>query len=265
MKRKVQFTFGCAPEGTPAGLYDGFTDDTTWNGFTNVWVSPETAEAIAKWAEVEDCDDTAAELRAQAPDADGLISLANGYTPDLTTLTRERPAYLVEFPDFDHEVPDCLGAWGFTDESWHNDVCPSFFHAGASLTLWIDYLDPTLREMDGKTFCLVRLDEDRNRVGEPLAETDDFDEVRAAFLADRFAQVLRRWLTDEQWATMRRRNATIGNGLCASHDFCDANMAMDEAFTVIMGREINLEDEHGDNALWNSAWDIAHKRYLTAA
>ena len=43
---------------------------------------------------------------------------------------------------------------------------------------------------------------------------------------------------------------------CASHNYCDANMPMDEAFTDILGRSVNAADQ-ADCDLFNAAWRIA--------
>ena len=45
-----------------------------------------------------------------------------------------------------------------------------------------------------------------------------------------FSNILRRWLTPEQMAQVIERNMARHPGVCHSHDFCDANMAMDEAW-----------------------------------
>jgi hypothetical protein len=80
-------------------------------------------------------------------------------------------------------------------------------------------------------------------------------------LARAFATVLREWLTADEMAQVIEGNKTAPEGVCCSHDFCDANMAMDEAFTRVTGRTYPLGEEgpqqKADNALWNEAWDIA--------
>lgn len=104
-------------------------------------------------------------------------------------------------------------------------------------------------------------------------------------LADAFADVLRRWLSPAEFAEMQRRNATpeYGGPVCASHDFCDANEAMAEAFKALTGREpVGSWETHpdpvtgeqvaddpaeeaqatADSALWNAAWEIAGARHL---
>ena len=90
-----------------------------------------------------------------------------------------------------------------------------------------------------------------------------------AKVADEFVRVLKEWATPEEWRAMladnaRERSATV----CHSHDFCDANMAMDAAF-----RKYDLEplphmdvddptpeqdaDKQSAADFWNAAWEKA--------
>lgn len=70
-------------------------------------------------------------------------------------------------------------------------------------------------------------------------------------LALEFCQVLRRWLTPEEMAEVVLRNHNSQyQGACATHDFCDANMAMLEA-----ANNVGVDEE--DYETWNRAWDIA--------
>jgi len=77
--RKVRWAFDASDD-----EFTGYTDDTTWNGFLNVWVTPAThAKAIAALlvdGEGAADPDTLAEMRAMTPDLRGLISYAYGYT-----------------------------------------------------------------------------------------------------------------------------------------------------------------------------------------
>jgi hypothetical protein len=80
----------------------------------------------------------------------------------------------------------------------------------------------------------------------------------AALLATKFSAIVRRDLKD-RLAEIRRRNKRFdaeGNDSCATHDFCDANMLMDEAFTEAFGREIDLQSD-ADLSVWNAAWGMA--------
>ncbi len=100
-------------------------------------------------------------------------------------------------------------------------------------------------------------------------------------IAGAFAAVLRDWLSADQWAEMQARNVDYSDGVCASHDFCDANVAMAEAFETVTGREPSVGYDtladgspvdpaaaiqaDADCALWSAAWAIAKPRHLTAA
>lgn len=77
-------------------------------------------------------------------------------------------------------------------------------------------------------------------------------------LAHVFADLLKEQLTREQIDAINRRNASLeyGTNVCASHDFCDANMVMDAAFSRLFGRQIRMHEDD-DLAAWNIAWSIA--------
>jgi hypothetical protein len=89
-------------------------------------------------------------------------------------------------------------------------------------------------------------------------------------IAEAFGEVMRQWLTPAEFTEMKRRNETeaaYAGGACASHDFCDANMAMAEAFDHVMGRqptsdEGDVAQSEADCALWNDAWNLSRKLYL---
>lgn len=107
---------------------------------------------------------------------------------------------------------------------------------------------------------------------------DDVDAVRADHaraeaaklpyrMAAEFSKVLREWLTPLEMSKVITGNRRLGlkqQSVCCTHDFCDANMAMDAAFKRVLGREFYLldskatEDEKdADTDLWNEAWGIA--------
>lgn len=86
-------------------------------------------------------------------------------------------------------------------------------------------------------------------------------------IGDRFAAILTEWLGARTMATVRARNsewqaADPTTSACAAHDFCDANMAMAEAFEAVVGREPDVDAE-GDTQLWNAAYDHAMRKHLT--
>ncbi len=56
----------------------------------------------------------------------------------------------------------------------------------------------------------------------------------ARLIADTFKTVMREWLTADQLALVDQTNNRRADQLtCATHDYCDANMAMLEALTRI--------------------------------
>lgn len=93
--------------------------------------------------------------------------------------------------------------------------------------------------------------------------------VQVYILAMAFASKLREWLSPEVMSEVVARNAASTDPLvCASHDFCDANMAMAAAFEATHGRETFLpcdvesgvcteEQCNADLTLSNSAWSLA--------
>src|SRR5688572_31563814 len=87
-------------------------------------------------------------------------------------------------------------------------------------------------------------------------------------LASRFCEIINEWLHPKQLAEVNRRNKTPDYvQCCATHDFCDPNEAMAQAFREVMGRECLLPmNEPGeaelqaDCDLMNEAWTIAKAR-----
>jgi hypothetical protein len=83
-------------------------------------------------------------------------------------------------------------------------------------------------------------------------------------IAEAFSEVMRQWLSPAEFAEMKRRNEcdpAYAGKCCASHDFCDANMAMDAAMQDVLGDAYRIEDETL-HPIWNEAWSLARKLYL---
>jgi len=83
-------------------------------------------------------------------------------------------------------------------------------------------------------------------------------DITASELGAAFVWVLQDWLTIPQWDEMLKLNATAALGVCHSHDFCDANMAMLEAYADLLGVPVDDVDL-SDNVqgLFNDAWTWA--------
>ena len=73
-------------------------------------------------------------------------------------------------------------------------------------------------------------------------------------LARKFHELVREALP-EYLEAIDEENRTAEH-TCATQDHLDANMVMDEAFTAVLGRDMDAGDE-GDAALWNAAWNMA--------
>lgn len=83
-------------------------------------------------------------------------------------------------------------------------------------------------------------------------------------LSERFSFIIRQWLTAEQVIEVNLRNAMnrdLGdNSTCATHDFCDANMAMHQAFLDVLDVDASAEDNINNAFVilqWSKAWDLS--------
>jgi|TARA_R110001583_G_C5603609_1_gene404711 hypothetical protein len=75
-------------------------------------------------------------------------------------------------------------------------------------------------------------------------------------LATEFHSTMGEWFADELATLIEidAENATRDDSSCASHDYCDANMAMFEAFTAVYYRDPDMTSQP-DLDLMNAAWD----------
>lgn len=91
------------------------------------------------------------------------------------------------------------------------------------------------------------------------AEKAPVDQAVAKQVADEFRRVIQRWLSPAELKEVDRLNAEEADPLvCHTHDFCDANMAMDPAFRKVVGRG-SRSNWWKDANLWSAAWNIALK------
>lgn len=79
-------------------------------------------------------------------------------------------------------------------------------------------------------------------------------------IADKFRANIAEIVPKEDRARIDYKNTVYRTaerrGTCETHSYCDANIPMSEAFTVVTGREIELQSQP-DVHLWNRAWEIA--------
>ena len=196
------------------------------------------------------------------------------------------PLYLLEHPDFDNgEIFETLlkelAPLGFVDSSWRNDLCPCArvqlaqpeseygeqyiqIHVNYSATELMD--DPEVNS----TYFLSWQGQGMNGVlcdtyNEPtplLAAIKGKVALRDGLIADLFRANINHWLTREESQQVDSTNAmNAGSEFegCATHDYCDSNMAMAPAFESVMGFELDPTNE-SHCAVFNQAWDIAKQR-----
>lgn len=251
--------------------FPGYTDGTCWNGFINVWVG------IATWpyvmAELIAGADGDAELIGQyqaMSDVNGMVSLSHGYATSEVT-----PTWPSLFTDYPRGTMMPIPA-GWTEMSYRNETAPSFGPCvgpmGEAAQIWIDYEQPAKREVpEAERFTFCR----RDPVGEltVIYAGDDYGEalrhVAIEVLACDFTHRLAQQLDPAEWREMRISNRAVEAGVCASHDFLDANMVMLAAWQAtrtpaIVGNgdatALGLDLDHV-----NAAWSIATRAYLTAS
>lgn len=111
--------------------------------------------------------------------------------------------------------------------------------------------------------------------GEPMSELEAKLQVMALFvpsakstyerISDAFSKEVQEALTPEQIAEVIAKNNTDEyQGVCATHDYVDANMLMDAAFKSVTKREIDLQNKN-DVELWGWAWNLSKNRSFKTA
>lgn len=203
----------------------------------------------------------------------------------MQTQTHTLPRLTEEFGSYEVEtLPPIPAHW--EDISWHNDACPSFL-VTPSLCVFLDYADPAHSDFpewrasgELKRFSIAPMEDEQHINSDRAQElglpenfhSDDWNEVLAALIGETFAANLREILSDAQWQAMQRINSAFNelDTCCASHNFCDANMPMSDAFETVMGREVlqapdGSEEHESDCRLWNAAWQYATERHLRGA
>jgi hypothetical protein len=99
-------------------------------------------------------------------------------------------------------------------------------------------------------------------------EAPNSEAALSIVLGERFAEVLREWLTAEKFEEMKRRNAAEQDqAVCHSHDFCDANIAMHEVFMSFGVDPLAGYSDDGalseeNSRVWAAAWNHALVHHL---
>lgn len=81
-------------------------------------------------------------------------------------------------------------------------------------------------------------------------------EINPDAVAAKFDATLREWLSDGDYAEMLRLNRTSEyRESCASHNYCDANMAMADALASFGIDADRIGTDGAVDALWSAAWN----------
>lgn len=79
-------------------------------------------------------------------------------------------------------------------------------------------------------------------------------------ISEEFSNILNEWLSEAEMEIVIERNKTPDyKGMCATHDFCDPNEAMIQAFEKVMGVVPEPTNE-AHSEIINEAWDIAKEQ-----
>jgi hypothetical protein len=80
-------------------------------------------------------------------------------------------------------------------------------------------------------------------------------------LAEQFVLLIRKQISDNDCGVIDRLNAMKEYiGCCSTHNYCDANMVIHEAFESILGQEVEIQADLTYQAdIYNKAWNKAKK------
>jgi hypothetical protein len=263
--RPVAWSFG------GGATFPGFTDNTTWNGFLNVWVPVSVwSYVLAELIAGADGDAETIDAYRQLDTTEGLVCLSNGFPTN--EVLPKWPSFFPDYP-IGTMVP-IPPEW--SEMSWRHETAPSFGPCvgpmGEAAQIWIDYEQGAMREFpEAARFTFSR----RDAIGEltVVYVGNDYDEtlqhVAIEVLACDLSHRLAEELSPQEWREMRLRNRIVQAGVCASHDFLDANMVMLAAWQAtrppgIVGNG-NADALGNDLAHANAAWEVATRHYLTAS
>lgn len=167
------------------------------------------------------------------------------------------------------KLPAFLNSDDWEDISWHNDECPRFTNKKLGIDLWVNFLG---RDDGYKNYAIDNVDKKGEYKNTPLC-TDYLCEVSAYVakrekkyteglttrLAKTFSKELRKVLTKGEFrSVIALNNKEKDKQVCHSHDFIDANMVMDAAFTMVFKKQLDVQNTT-DSAFFNSAWNLAKK------
>ncbi len=203
------------------------------------------------------------DIRSDAPG----VTLADAIARASAALDAPVRTFANQFGDYPADAFPALPE-GFVDSSWGNDTCPSMWNEAEALHIFCDYPDATMREIAETPRFSMLHDLPTGDPSDPvdhvdIAASDEWSDILRGLEAFRIARAFSADLlaslgADKLREIVAENEANADPAICASHDHCDANMPMADAFRAVMGRDI-LPEIEADSALWNRAWDIAKR------
>lgn len=114
-----------------------------------------------------------------------------------------------------------------------------------------------IRDLNKNLFTEGKISQEGlQRVGDELV--DLIVKRQILLIADKFSELLFNGLGFNTMTEVVKRNEVYGEGICATHDFVDANEFMAEAFEEVMGYEMNISNQKHVET-WNDSWELASK------
>ena len=149
----------------PGGVYDMKEGNTTEFAVAKLHL---LIAKIEKMIEVQcDCSEVQEEL---TPHGNELMAIAEKfYDEKYRDLVENYSLHKVEFPEselYPITIPTWLREEPWVDQSWHNDACPSFFHPGSKIVVWVNYDKEEHRECSLGKFYVNSVDVDEETGGQ---------------------------------------------------------------------------------------------------
>jgi hypothetical protein len=142
----------------PGGVYDMKEGNTTEFAVAKLHI---LVANVQKMIEVQcDCSEVQEE---QTPYGNELMAIAEKfYDSHYRDLVENYSLHKIEFfNDLDKiTIPPFLTQEPWVDQSWHNDACPSFFHPGCKIVVWVDYDVVEHRDYDRCKFTVNKVEVD---------------------------------------------------------------------------------------------------------
>jgi hypothetical protein len=152
----------------PGGVYDMKEGNTTEFAVAKLHLLIANLE---KMIEVQcDCSEIQEE---QTPYGNELMAIAEKfYDSHYRDLVENYSLHKIEFPE-SKQYPITIPTWlleePWVDQSWHNDACPSFFHPGCKIVVWVNYDKVEHRECCLQKFYVNSVEVDEDSGGQEYA------------------------------------------------------------------------------------------------